>query len=631
MLSAALVPKHPPLTTACGHTFTLLDGTVVQDMASQTLNLALGQCNKSVLEAVKEQLEKAQFASSRFATPPFMELSEKLAKLAPSGLSTVILKLSNGSDAVETAIKIARLHTRRRKVGVRTNAWHGESFGTLGLSSAHAGRLVSSSHDVQFSSRDDIDSLADLVEDCGDLCAAIVDPACVSSGLPNSDPSSALRRLRRACDHTGTLLIFDEIQTFGGYLGGSLFATEAFKVAPDIICLGKALGAGFPLAGVICANWLGGLLQYNDAEFTYGGHPVSCAAALAALQLLKEKQLEFEARIPLFEAAVRQAFTSNEYEVRVVGLIASIGLCGGRLSELWCARVVEQAMAAGIFIRSTDRGRRLLLKPPVLMDLDSLRSLLDTLRTLADSSARDLIPAHYEEELRIAGGAGKAVLARKHRVSREEMELTNSFGGGLGLRERNTGEQCRLSEELLRIGVPVAPIYEVPGSDAVCYGFIDGGTLQDVLEDSSDVDQINALALRHYEAVVLAHDHGFTIGSRLPANAIVSGNCRLSLINFGTALDGPFDTAALYEEIQTIFHTVGAISASGIRDDLCRRLVESLFRRHPPPMVANGIHAFERHHLNSHKHKVTTNISNSVAFFAFCRNYINFRRSSIHG
>lgn len=125
-----------------------------------------------------------------------------------------------------------------------------------------------------------------LVADRGwELAAVVLDPAQVSHGLTSGLDAAGLTDLRAACDRAGTLLVFDEIQTFG-WLGDALFVTDLTDVTPDVICLGKALGAGYPLAAVLCRAEFGGVLGYNDAEFTYGGHAVSCAAALAGLTQL---------------------------------------------------------------------------------------------------------------------------------------------------------------------------------------------------------------------------------------------------------------------------------------------------------------------------------------------------------
>lgn len=149
-LSTALRPQYPPVVRATSAEFLLGDGRTIVDLSAQTLNLAHGQTHPRIATAVIEQAQQAQFASSRFATRPFLRLADRLAALAPAGLDRVVLKLTNGSAAVETAAKIATAHTRRPLIGCLPGAWHGESITTLGMATSHAGRGIAETGRVAF-------------------------------------------------------------------------------------------------------------------------------------------------------------------------------------------------------------------------------------------------------------------------------------------------------------------------------------------------------------------------------------------------------------------------------------------------------------------------------------------------
>jgi 4-aminobutyrate aminotransferase-like enzyme len=553
------------------------------DLSSQTLNLSLGQSHPAIKEAVIRQAERAQFASSRFGTVPFVELSERLASLAPDNITTAILRLSNGSDAVETAVKLAALHTRRRQVGCLPGAWHGESNLTLGLASTHAGRLLANGDIGVFARDRSFESLAVLMRDHGDLAAAVVDPATVSTGLDDEDSRPALEDLRRACNETGTLLIFDEVQTFGGYLGASLFATEKFGVCPDIVCLGKALGAGYPLAAVLCTNELSAVLQYNDAEYTYGGHPVSCAAALAALDLLDALRPQLREREATFETTLRRLFPDYAYDVRRTGLMATMTTASRRLREAWVSHVIDDAFAAGIYVRPIDQGRRLLIKPPVVLPLEALESCLRSLANVCNDARHTLNRSEAASAPRV-GGSLPAPLLSKPNVINANIDycasLLRAFSPELSIVQRPPREQETLTGRLQEMGIPVVPVYA--DGDAVVCDYVHGESLADVLANpNTDSGLINGLALRHYELITVAHDSGQTLGDRWPGNAIVSGNASLRLIDFDLSYDGPEDEVYLFEESFCILQTLASIPPTwGGRADLQRRLLASLARRH---------------------------------------------------
>ncbi|WP_280376532.1 aminotransferase class III-fold pyridoxal phosphate-dependent enzyme [Nocardia wallacei] len=576
----AVRASFPPIVTAEGGYFTVADGRRFMDLAAQTLNLAWGQRFPPIGHAVSEQAGRVEFASSRFGTEPFVALCERLAGVAPAGIDAVAAKLTNGSDAVETAVKLALLHTRRRHVAVLPGAWHGESFLTLGMATTHRGRLLAEPGVAVAAEEPDLLALAQLVASRRDLAAAVIDPAMVAHGLPAGDVADGLGALRAACDATGTLLVTDEVQSFG-WLGGHLFASEWTGVRPDIICLGKALGAGYPLAAVLARRDLMAVLQYNDAEFTGGGHPVSCAAALAGLDQLCASRDDLAARVATFTTLLNITFDPG-FEVRQAGLIATVTPRSPRLRETWAAQATAGCADAGVFVRTTDLGRRLLIKPPHVLSPDDLHDGLAMMAHIGTGVAAGLDAVVPMEEAR-ATGFERGVVRRTLRPNPHEAYVGALLrAAGLQVLTRSPRAQHDLTAALARLGVPVTVVYPAEASDAADYGWIPGRPLHTVLADpGTDPALINGLALRHYELVVRAHDHGLVIGDRWPGNAVVTARSEVVLIDFEIGYDGPRHDAALFEEAFTILQTLVAIPAAHpVRENLGERLTDALVDRH---------------------------------------------------
>ncbi len=579
----ALQPSYPPIVAARGGLFTVADGRVFIDLSAQTLNLALGHGFSSVRAAVAAQVETMEFASSRFASVPFLDLCDRLASLAPPGFDAVSAKLTNGSDAVETAVKLALLHTRRRRIGCLPAAWHGESFLTLGLATTHRGRALSDSSLAVVAEEPSIAALTRLVEARGDLAAVVLDPVMVAQGLPEADLSADMRVLRAACDQTSTLLVTDEVQSFG-WLGGHLFSHELTGAIPDIVCLGKALGAGYPLAAVLARRDLMAVLQYNDAEFTGGGHPVSCAAALAGLDYLTSHRTELTDRVDEFTRMLAEHFPEDGYEVRKVGLIASVAPRASRLAETWAAQVVTRAAQAGMFVRLTDQGRRLLIKPPLVLDSACLSKGLSEVAAISAATTVDLGTVCTAPHTHSQNGQ-RCIVRRGIRPNPHigyVDALLRTAARGVRALTRGPHQQHELSVRLDGIGVPATICYPVDGAEAVDHGWVPGRDLYNVLADSdTDPGLVNGLALRHYELVIRAHDHGIVVGDRWAGNAVVTNRSQIVLIDFELGYSGQHHEAASFEEAFTILQTLVPIPAANpVREDLLLRLVDSMVNRY---------------------------------------------------
>ncbi|MBM3501783.1 MAG: aminotransferase class III-fold pyridoxal phosphate-dependent enzyme [Armatimonadetes bacterium] len=248
----------------------------------------MGHRHPEVVAAVERQLHAMPLSSHLLLNERMAELAAALAELCPGNLQHAFI-CNSGAEAVEGALKIARAHTRRPKFVGAIGGFHGKTFGALSASgreqykTAFQPLLPGFSH-VPFG---DADALASAVDD--ETAAVILEPIQCEAGII-IPPNDYLPSAREICDRHGALLILDEIQS-GLCRTGKTFAAEWWGVTPDLLCLGKALGGGvMPIGAFVGTDEAWAVFQGNPLihTSTFGGNPLACAAALAALKLVRE-------------------------------------------------------------------------------------------------------------------------------------------------------------------------------------------------------------------------------------------------------------------------------------------------------------------------------------------------------
>lgn len=270
-----------------------VDGKKYMDLISGISVSNLGHCHPNVINAVKEQLEKYTYLMvyGEFIQSPQVKLAQLLTQQLPPTLSSCYF-VNSGSEANEGAMKLAKRYTGRKEIISFKNAYHGSTQGCLSIIGSDEFKkpfepLLPNIIQIEFNNENDLAAITTKT------ACVIVEPIMGEAGVvaPKND---FLLKLRKKCTETGTLLIFDEIQTGFGRTG-KLFAFEHFKVIPDILTLAKAMGGGFPIGAFISSIEIMSSLKTNPILghiTTFGGHPISCAAAYANLQtLLTEKEL----------------------------------------------------------------------------------------------------------------------------------------------------------------------------------------------------------------------------------------------------------------------------------------------------------------------------------------------------
>ncbi|MFK5856353.1 MAG: aspartate aminotransferase family protein [Bacteroidota bacterium] len=266
------------------------------DLVSGVSVSNVGHSNPVVIGAIKNQVDKYMhlMVYGKYIQTPQVSLAQKLVDNLPDKLNSVYF-VNSGSEAVEGAIKLAKRITGRSGIISFNNAYHGSTHGALSVlgneEMKNAYRpLLPDIHFFEFNHDDVIKGITNKT------ACVIMEPIQTEAGI--LIPSQKwIRDVRNRCTETGTILIFDEVQ-MGFGRSGKLFAFENFNIIPDILCLAKAMGSGMPIGAFISSSDNMNLLTHNPVLghiTTFGGHPVSCAASLAGLNIILEKELHTNA------------------------------------------------------------------------------------------------------------------------------------------------------------------------------------------------------------------------------------------------------------------------------------------------------------------------------------------------
>lgn len=252
----------------------------------------LGHRHPVVISAIKEQLDKYLHVMvyGEYIQSPQVKLAELITSYLPVSLDCVYF-VNSGAEAVEGAMKLAKRHTNRYEIVSCNNAYHGSTQGALSLMGSEIYKkgyhpLIPEVKNIRFNSFDDLEFITEKT------AAFFIEPVQGEAGVL-SPSSGYLEAVRKRCDKTKTLLVFDEIQTGFGRTG-SLFAFQKFGVTPDILLIAKAMGGGMPLGAFVSSKHIMNVLQDNPVLghiTTFGGHPVSCAASIAALNIVSDSEL----------------------------------------------------------------------------------------------------------------------------------------------------------------------------------------------------------------------------------------------------------------------------------------------------------------------------------------------------
>lgn len=289
----------------------------------------LGHRHPNVMQAIAEQSEKYlhTLVYGEFVLSPQVKLAKKLAELLPDNLNCAYF-VNSGTEATEGAMKLAKRYTGRKNLVSFKNAYHGSTNGALSLMSdeyftAAYRPLLSGVRHLTFNN---FVELSEIDETCA---AVIVEPIRAEGGV-ELPLENYLQSLRKRCDETGTLLVFDEIQVGCGRTG-KMFAFEHYNVVPDILLLAKGIGGGMPIGAFISSREIMSSLTHDPVLghiTTFGGHPLSAAAALATLNTLSENYEDLITSVPEKEKLFKLLLKDNPKirEIRSAGLFMALQL-----------------------------------------------------------------------------------------------------------------------------------------------------------------------------------------------------------------------------------------------------------------------------------------------------------------
>ena len=272
-----------------------MDGNRFLDFTAGIAVTSVGHSHPRVVAAIRRQSSRLiHMSGTDFYYAPQVRLAERLAALAPGPEPKRVFFTNSGAEAIEAALKLARWHTGRNRVMAFINAFHGRTYGAMSLSGSKPMQrrgfspLVPDIHHVRFGDLESVNALLRTICPPDELAAIFVEPIQGEGGyiVP---PPAFLPGLRRLCDEHGVLLVFDEVQSGMGRTG-TMFASEHWGVAGDIVCLAKGIANGLPLGAIVAKasvmDWPSG-----SHASTFGGNPVACAASLATIRLLEERYL----------------------------------------------------------------------------------------------------------------------------------------------------------------------------------------------------------------------------------------------------------------------------------------------------------------------------------------------------
>jgi beta-alanine--pyruvate transaminase len=402
------------VSSASGVTYQTEDGKTILDGTSGLWCVGAGHRHPKISEAMKTQIDVLDYASSfQVGHPGAFKLTDRIASLAPAGLDRVFL-VNSGSEACDTAMKLALAYWRVRGEGQRNlfigreRGFHGVGFGGISVGgmvnnrNAFGTSLLRSDHlratwdpstqafvkgqpEHGVEMADELENRIIALHGAANIAAVVIEPIACSTGVL-VPPKGYLKRIREICDRHQLLLIFDEVITGFGRTG-NMFASITFDVVPDMILFAKTVSNGAaPLGGVIVKRSIHDALMQGPPHlselmhgYTYSGHPLACAAAIAMIDVIEQENLidQVNTLSPYFEEAVHSlADLEQVVSVRNFGLAAGIEL-RAKDGAVGQRGFQAQALAFKHGVLTRAPGDTLVLAPPFITTRSQIDQMID--------------------------------------------------------------------------------------------------------------------------------------------------------------------------------------------------------------------------------------------------------------
>ena len=361
------------------------DGKRWIDLISGVSVSAVGHGNRQVIDAICSQAQDYLhlMVYGEAVESPQVRYAQRIASLLPDPLDTVYF-VNSGSEAVEGALKLAKRYTGRTEIISYKNAYHGSTHGSLSVMGGEEYRnayrpLLPDTRQIRFNEP------ADLRYVTPRTACVIIEPVQGEGGIFPAD-RDYLQALRDRCDQTGTLLIYDEIQTGLGRTG-TLYFFQQYGIVPDILCTAKAFGGGMPLGAFIASNRIMSVLKTNPVLghiTTFGGHPVCCAAGLAALEYILSERLTEQAdtKGALYESLL--AGHPLVREIRRTGLLLGVEFGDSELTARIVLRAIDRGLMTEWFLFHDTAMR---IAPPLTITDAEIRESCEILLEVLNGAA----------------------------------------------------------------------------------------------------------------------------------------------------------------------------------------------------------------------------------------------------
>ena len=378
-------PQLIEVARAEGVFFYTPEGKPYYDLISGVSVNNVGHGNRAVVEAVQRQVADYMhiMVYGEMVERPQVEYARLLAECLPQPLDTVYF-LNSGAEAVEGALKLAKRYTARTEMISMRRAYHGSTHGAMSMMGAPEGEewknafrpLLPDTKAIRFNCEEDLKQITTRT------ACVLCEPVQGEAGVRVPE-AGYLQALRERCDEVGALLIFDEIQ-MGMGRSGEMFAMQRYGVTPDIVCLAKAFGGGMPLGAFISSQKIMSTLTFDPVLghiTTFGGHPVCCAAGLAAMRYLIDNKVveDVERKGALYEELLKDH--SAVKEIRRSGLLLAVEL--GQSEKLYKIMdlFIEEGILSDWFLYCDTAFR---ISPPLIISDEEIRDSVRIIRSCLD-------------------------------------------------------------------------------------------------------------------------------------------------------------------------------------------------------------------------------------------------------
>jgi acetylornithine aminotransferase len=336
----------------------------------------LGHNHPAINAAIKKQIGKVAHVSNLYANPTSLELAARLIAMTGDDQARVFF-CNSGAEANEAALKLSR-KTGRSKIISTIGSFHGRTLGALSLTGQAAKRDIFAPiiKKVAYLPYGDIKALRKAIDKR--TAMVIIEPIQGENGVI-TPPAGYLKEIRALCDQTGALMVIDAIQTGMGRTG-FWFGYEHEDIKPDVITLAKGLGGGLPLGAMIALGRSANLFQPGEHGSTFGGNPVSCAAGLAAIDVIEKTHLS-EKALALGEYLRAQiGDISGVTEVRGRGLLLGIGL-----EKPWAKEISNFLLAKGVLVNAPNEST-IRIAPPLIVSKRECEKFVNILKEVMQNA-----------------------------------------------------------------------------------------------------------------------------------------------------------------------------------------------------------------------------------------------------